>query len=841
MTTTLPRTSVALWVEPRSEKDPSALQLVLWKADDNDSLSYWAFHDHGPYFIHLDSLLQQLSPIHDIYFGLSTRKTSKALSRVKDQLVTHLSHRSDWMPLSGDESDERRAPSLETRLHQVEAEPLKKDADVSTLLQQLLQNPQEELLRLAGNLDFHENHVQKSLYFYLVSMGLPGSPAGNPPIASIQRQSLNSYMMLDRTAMEAIHLWPPINDSQAYVVGGKAHNNSIYGMLSHALCTKMGKSLLEHWLRQPLVDLAQLQERQDAVTCLVNQGVERDAIRDQGLQLLASLDLNKLALRLGNYASLDEENDGNMEGSTRSALHTLYEMYLVASQKVPSLCEQLEQLTTKSSLIEKISKELTDVNVELQRSTDLVEHVLDLEEAPREFRVLSTYKEELQDISEEIVQTENEIQDCFEQMNETWAQAARVANSSGTAVRLEQDNDNTYIFRLPNTNDSKILQNQLGSTVKVHKILKNGVHFTTKELRQLSTKKQDLAAEYDRHQRQVVSDVMKVASTYRPVLERASRTLSQLDVLVGLAHFAAYHPHGYCRPELTDSNEDGMGIILKEARHPCVELQESMEYIPNDVELEYGSSSFLFVTGPNMGGKSCYIRKIGAIVTLAQIGSYVPCKSAQINICHHILARVGAGDLQEKGISTFMAEMLESSAILRTATKRSLIIIDELGRGTSTFDGYGLARAISEYIIQKVGCFTVFATHFHELTALESHERVVKNRHVSAKSGTQGLQFLYELKPGPCLQSFGIQVAEMANMPPSVVLHAKAKAKELENFTQRNARASERGEGSNCTSTDETVAEAIDFVKRFRSLDGSVFEKGQNDSIATIRQAVTST
>jgi DNA mismatch repair protein MSH2 len=233
---------------------------------------------------------------------------------------------------------------------------------------------------------------------------------------------------------------------------------------------------------------------------------------------------------------------------------------------------------------------------------------------------------------------------------------------------------------------------------------------------------------------------------------------------------------------MTDSDEDDAGIRLEGARHPCVELQENMEYIPNDIDLTFPQAQLL-VSGPNMGGKSVYIRSLGAIVCMAQIGSYVPCTSATINICHSILARVGAGDLQERGISTFMAEMLESSAILRAATKRSLIIIDELGRGTSTFDGYGLARAILEYLMDRVGCMVVFATHFHELTHLPG----VRNCHVTAQKGSQGLTFLYQVRPGPCLESFGIQVAEMAHVPKAVIEDAKKRARELENFVDAGA------------------------------------------------------
>ena len=261
---------------------------------------------------------------------------------------------------------------------------------------------------------------------------------------------------------------------------------------------------------------------------------------------------------------------------------------------------------------------------------------------------------------------------------------------------------------------------------------------------------------------------------YIPKLQEISKIISEIDVLQSFSYVS--EKYNYVRPQISDKHE----IKIIDSRHPVVERVIKDNYVENDIIMDK-NTNILLITGPNMAGKSTYMRQLGIIAIMAQIGCFVPAKEVVIPIFDKIFTRIGASDDLVSGESTFMVEMIEASNAIKNATENSLILFDELGRGTATFDGMSLAQAILEYIHDKIGAKTLFSTHYHELTDLEKDLKKLKNKHVSAEEDEGNIIFLHKVKDGSVDKSYGINVAKLAGLPDEVINRADSILKVYEN------------------------------------------------------------
>ena len=318
--------------------------------------------------------------------------------------------------------------------------------------------------------------------------------------------------------------------------------------------------------------------------------------------------------------------------------------------------------------------------------------------------------------------------------------------------------------------------------------LVNAERYITEELKEyenqiLGAEEKILSLEHD-----LFNELLEGLFTHLNEIQISARTLAQLDVLSTFAELAIQNH--YIRPQVND----GLDLLIEDGRHPVIEkqLNPGYSYIANSVSLVPKEQQIIMITGPNMSGKSALLRQTALIVLMAQIGSFVPAKSAEIGIVDKIFTRVGASDNISSGESTFMVEMNETASILNNLSDRSLILLDEIGRGTSTYDGISIAWAISEYLHQgKFNPKTLFATHYHELNEMTHSFPRIKNYNVSVKEAKDTILFLRKLVPGGSEHSFGIHVAKMAGMPPWVLKRANEVLKTLEN-TQVNEKISDK-------------------------------------------------
>ncbi|KAF8389802.1 hypothetical protein HHK36_024321 [Tetracentron sinense] len=581
---------------------------------------------------------------------------------------------------------------------------------------------------------------------------------------TIRQYNLGSYMRLDSAAMRALNVLESKTDANK--------NFSLFGLMNRTCTAGMGKRLLNRWLKQPLLDV-------DAINCrldLVQTFVEDTELRQ---------DLRQHLKRISDIERLLH----NLE-KRRASLQHIVKLYQ-SSIRIPYIKSAFERYDGQfSSLIKERYVDPLEFWIDddhLNKFVGLVEASVDLEQLENgEYMISSGYDPKLSALKDERDAVEQQIHNLHKQT----ANDLDLALDKG--LKLDKGTQFGHVFRITKKEEPKI-RKKLTNHFIVLETRKDGVKFTNSKLKKLGDLYQKVLEEYTNCQKELVVRVAQTAATFSEVFESLAGILSELDVLLSFADLATSCPTPYTRPDITPSDEGD--IILGGSRHPCVEAQDWVNFIPNDCTLVRGKSWFQIITGPNMGGKSTYIRQVGVNILMAQVGSFVPCDKASISVRDCIFARVGAGDCQLRGVSTFMQEMLETASILKGATDNSLIIIDELGRGTSTYDGFGLAWAICEHLVEVIRAPTLFATHFHELTAL-AHENAdhepsrkpivgVANYHVSAHidSSNRKLTMLYKVEPGACDQSFGIHVAEFAKFPESVVTLAREKAAELEDFS----------------------------------------------------------
>ena len=613
---------------------------------------------------------------------------------------------------------------------------------------------EQDLKRLAGKLtdnlqELEMKHAMSSACCLVKYMDLLADEA-NFGTWKMEKLDLSAYLRLDNAAVKALNLVP---------FGRNDPNRrfTLFGLLNQCR-TAMGSRLLMQWIKQPLLSRDEILRRQGLIRLFYENTQLRCALYDDRLKHVP--DVVRLIRKFQ-----------RMKGSIQDCIKVYNFVH-----DLPQIRASFQDYGADSQLLATHFGEVLGDLIELfEPYVQMIRETIDFDYlAKHEYMIKPAFDDELAQIYEEkedVLAKIGKLEKRIEQ---------QISLKSFQCTRNSQYG---YYFKV--SKKDELLLRKKNLTYTTLQISKEGIKFKTKELVLLSDKYEEVTAMYNTRQENLMQKLVEVAQGYVEALETASAFITDLDVFVSLAQVFSTTRSEYVFPQITPMGEGG--IELRDARHPSVELQDEVTFIPNDCVLSRSDSSFHIITGPNMGGKSTYIRQVGVIVLLAQMGCMVPCTSASISICDAIMCRVGAGDSQLRGVSTFMVEMLETTAILNAATKSSLIIIDELGRGTSTYDGFGLAWAIAEHICQKIGAFCLFATHFHELTKLSEEIPSVKNYHVTADTSDGRLTLLYKVREGPSDRSFGIHVAEMAQFPPLVVEIAKRKANELEDFSSEGS------------------------------------------------------
>jgi DNA mismatch repair protein MutS len=536
-----------------------------------------------------------------------------------------------------------------------------------------------------------------------------------------------------------------------------------------ATVTPMGKRLLRTWMLRPSLDRAEIEGRLDAVEVQVKDTVRREELRRA---LDGILDLERLLSRV----TLETANPRDVLALAAS---------LARIPKVRTVLAGLSESRLSASrlgTLHGVIDELGDLRGKID-GTLVSEPPLTLSDGGVIASGVDKDLDELRDLSRNSKQYLAQVE--TRERERTGIGSLKVKFNSIFGYYLEISKANLH--HAPADYERK-------------QTLVNAERFTTPELKEYESKILDAQEKIVEIERRLFADLRSAIASEAKRIRQTALALAEVDVLGCLAHIAALR--NYCRPhfdkaEKTENVSDGapgvparpLDLEIVEGRHPVIELQElasgSDRFVPNGLFLNGSTHNIVVLTGPNMGGKSTYLRQAALIVIMAQMGSFVPARAVRLGIVDRVFTRIGASDNLARGRSTFMVEMTETAAILHTATARSLILLDEVGRGTSTYDGLAIAWAAVEYLHGRVRAKTLFATHYFELTELAEQLSGVKNYHVSVKETGGSVIFLRRVEPGAADRSYGIEVAKLAGLPNEVVVRAREVLAEHESSEHR--------------------------------------------------------
>ncbi len=496
----------------------------------------------------------------------------------------------------------------------------------------------------------------------------------------------------------------------------------------------MGKRLLRAWMLRPSIDLAEIDQRLDGVDCMVRDLVGREELRRS---MEGILDLERLLSRV----TLETANPRDLLALASS----LGKLPAVRSALSHFPAERLQALHAQCD-------ELGDLRARIVSSLE-DEPPLTLADGGVIRAGVDPSLDELRDLSRNSKQYIAQIEQRERQR--TGIGSLKVKFNSVFGYYLEISKANLHLAPIDYERKQTLV---------------NAERFTTPELKEYEAKVLDAQEKMVEIERRLFAELRSAIAAEARRIRQIALALAEIDLLAAFAALAANRT-------IAAQALDGSGDIeIFEGRHPVIEQMEiagSDRFVPNDLFLNGTTHSILIITGPNMGGKSTYLRQAALIALMAQMGSFVPARSARLGLVDRIFTRIGAADNLARGRSTFMVEMTETAAILNTATARSLILLDEVGRGTATYDGLAIAWAAIEYIHANTRAKTLFATHYHELTELADRLSGVKNFHVGVKESGGGIVFLRKVEEGAADKSYGIEVAKLAGLPSDVVHRAR--------------------------------------------------------------------